>query len=123
MAATAPQQPPLLGPGPGSWAHLLSHAEAGCLLLSRGGPEMSFFEQSVVLITSHDDAKVCVGVGEGGRSGRGVGVGCGLACACRLRLSCPLAAFQLPLASQMPLGVILGVGACLPAPISSRLPL
>ncbi|KAG1664380.1 hypothetical protein FOA52_004713 [Chlamydomonas sp. UWO 241] len=53
---------PVLTPGPGSWAHLLGHVEPGCLLLSRGGgPDMSFFDRTVVLVTSHDDAKGSVG--------------------------------------------------------------
>lgn len=55
----SPSRPPRLGPGPGAWAHLLGHVEPGCLLLSRNrGPEMAFFDHAVLLITSHDEAKV-----------------------------------------------------------------
>jgi hypothetical protein len=52
---------PLLGLGPASWAHLLSHPEPGCLLLAQGGPEMAFFDRAVILITSHSDSRGSVG--------------------------------------------------------------
>jgi putative AlgH/UPF0301 family transcriptional regulator len=56
------QKPCLLGLGPGSWAHLITYPEPGCLLLAKGGPgEMAFFDRAVILVTSHDEAKGSVG--------------------------------------------------------------
>ena len=46
----------LMGPGPASWAHMLTHPEPGCLLLSRGGPDIPWFDRNVILITSHGEA-------------------------------------------------------------------
>ena len=46
---------PLLSAGPGSWAHMLAHPEQGCLLLSKGGPDMAFFDRTVILVTSHGE--------------------------------------------------------------------
>lgn len=56
------QKPRLLGLGPGSWAHLITHPEPGCLLLAKGSPgEMAFFDRAVILVTSHDEARGSVG--------------------------------------------------------------
>lgn len=51
-------QQPMLSAGPGSWAHMLAHPEPGCLLLSRGSPDMSAFDRTVILVTSH--GKMCL---------------------------------------------------------------
>ncbi|MEW5301651.1 MAG: hypothetical protein WDW36_004498 [Sanguina aurantia] len=44
----------------GSWAHLLPAVEPGCLLLAKQD-NMQFFNQTVVLITSHDSEKGSMG--------------------------------------------------------------
>lgn len=43
-----------------SWAHPIVEPEPGCLLLARND-DMNFFRESVVLITSHDDAVGSIG--------------------------------------------------------------
>ncbi|GAX83124.1 hypothetical protein CEUSTIGMA_g10550.t1 [Chlamydomonas eustigma] len=51
----------LLGAGPASWAHMLTHPEPGCLLLSKASPDGAFFDRTVILVTSHDEVRGSVG--------------------------------------------------------------
>ena len=60
--ARASPPPSGLRLGPSSWAHQITHPEAGCLLLAKGSPgEMAFFDRAVILVTSHDETRGSVG--------------------------------------------------------------
>eukprot|EP00798_Chlamydomonas_sp_ICE-L_P032712 gene32712-3596_t len=53
-SSSSSQQRPKFQLGPGSWAHDLANPEPGCLLLATSS-NMQFFNEAVVLITSHDE--------------------------------------------------------------------